>query len=196
MTGEAIFDKMIHYESDQLAKVPSTNDYRCKLTETTVNAGSLQRGIVDKTVYFMVPMFQLQTTMVEPSPPEYGSPPAEPQQLIEQPVLYSDQDQELYFLDSRKLTKEKDTVINNVPCYAITLTPLNPVYKAYYATYSIAKDDFRHIRTVSHHASDTMDNLVTEIDYTYGTFNGFNLLKETVAITKSDKGAFGRHHDR
>jgi hypothetical protein len=169
LTAQQVFDKMIHYEYDQLSKVPSITDYRCDLTETTVRPGNPQREVVDKILYFMVPMFQLQM-------------------VGDEPVFYFDQDLMLILLDSVELARDRDQTVNEIPCYSITTRPSNPAYRAYSRTYLIAKDDFRHVRTISHHASEQIDNLTTQIDYTYGDVGGetgdFKLLVKTVAETK------------
>lgn len=165
MTAEKIFDRMIHYEYDQLSKVPSITDYTCKVTETTIRPGNTKKEVTNKVLYFMIPMFQLQT-------------------INDEPAFYFDQDLMLMRLDSLSLKREKDAKINDVDCYVITTRQRDPAYKAYYITYYIAKDDFRRVRTISHHASDEMDNLTTTIEYTYGPVDKFTLLISTYAETK------------
>jgi hypothetical protein len=169
VTAEAIFDKMIHYEGDQLSTSPSITDFRCKITETTTRPQVTEPEVKEKTFYFMVPVFQLQM-------------------MGEEPVFYFDQDQMLLRLVTNELTRGRDETVNDVDCYVITLTPKNPAYRSRIKTYYVAKDDYRHIRTVTHHSSDTMDNLTTQIDYVYGDFQGCSLLAQATAETKDADG--------
>jgi hypothetical protein len=167
ITAQDIFDKMIHYECDQLAVSPNVSDYQCSITETTVRPGSPERQVIDKTLFFMVPMFQLQL-------------------VGEEPVFYFDQDLMLVLLDSMELVRDNDAIIGDVPCYVIMTRPVNPAYRQYSRTYYVAQDDYRHVRTISHHASEDRDDLITQIDYTYSPVEGFKLLTKTVALTKDE----------
>lgn len=165
VSAETIFDKMIHYEGDQLSTSPSITDFQCKITESTTRPQVTDPEVKEKILYFMVPVFQLQM-------------------VGEEPVFYFDQDLMLLLLDTVELTRGRDETLNDVECYSITSTPKNPAYRTQTRTYFVAKDDYRHIRTVSHHNSDRMDNLTTQIDYVYGDFQGCNLLAQTTAETK------------
>jgi len=167
ITPETIFDKMIHYEGDQLIKTPSITDFQCKLIESTVRPDAVQPEVSEKTLFFMVPVFQLQM-------------------VGEEPVFYFDQDLMLLLLDTVELNRGRDETVDGVDCYAITSTPKNPAFRTHTRTFYVAKDDYRHVRTVSHHSSEQMDNLTTQIDYTYGEVEDFKLLSQTKAETKDE----------
>jgi hypothetical protein len=169
LSAQDIFDKMIHYEYDQL--LPSNiSDYSGNITETSVRAGSTGTSeVTQKNLFFMVPMFQLEL-------------------VGEEPVFYFDQDLMLILLDSVDLTKGADARVGDVDCYVITSQKRNPAFRKYFTTYYVAKDDFRHVQTVSHHASEEMDDLVTTITYTYGEADVHKLLVKKVAETKDSAG--------
>jgi hypothetical protein len=162
LTAIDIFDGMIYYESDQLTTTPSIRDYKCMIIATSVRAGGRTQEIVEKSLYFMVPAFQLQL-------------------FEDKPVFYFDHDLLIVLLESHELTRQRDEVIEDAPCYAIRLTPLDPAFAHYYKTYYVAQDDFRHIRTIVKESDYRYDNLTTEINYTYETVGIFNLLSQTVA---------------
>ncbi len=162
LTAIDIFDGMIYYESDQLTTTPSIRDYECMITATSVRAGGRTQEIVEKSLYFMVPAFQLQL-------------------FEDKPVFYFDHNLLIVLLESHELTRQRDEIIEDVPCYSIRLTPLDPAFAHYYKTYYVAQDDFRHIRTVVKESDYRYDNLSTEINYTYETVGIFNLLSQTVA---------------
>jgi hypothetical protein len=169
LSAQDIFDKMIHYEYDQLS--PSNiADYSSKITETSVRGGTgVSSEVIEKTQYYMVPMFQLELVGNEP-------------------VFYFDQDLMLILLDSVDLIKQGDTRVGDVDCYVIISQKRNPAFRKYFTTYYVAKDDFRHVQTISHHASEAADDLVTTISYTYGDVQGHKLLQKKVAETKDANG--------
>lgn len=169
LTAQQIFDKMIHYESDQLAKTPGITDYRCNITETSIQQGSHSREVTEKTLYFMTPVFQLQM-------------------VGDEPVFYFDQDLMIILLESVTLTRERDAEVNGIPCYVITTRPVDRAFAAYSRTYYVAQDDFRHVRTISHHANERYDNLTTQIEYTYGQVDKYTLLVRTDAVTTNADG--------
>ncbi len=159
-----IFDGMIHYENDQLDSHPSIEDYHCILTETTVRSGSSVRTIMEKDLYFMVPTFQLQL-------------------IDDKPAFYFDDTLLIVLLGSVELRRERDATIDDVDCYVIRTTPLDEAFRKYNRLYFVSMEDFRHVRTVSHHATNEYDDLTTEINYTYGEVGPFTLLIETSAET-------------
>jgi hypothetical protein len=159
-----IFDAMIHYDADQLSGSASIRDYHCRLVETTIKNSGSTSEIVEKDLYFMVPTFQLQL-------------------VADQPVFYFDDDLLIVLLESVNLQKLRDTVINDIPCYVIQTVPKDPAFTQYNRIYYVAKDDFRHVRTVAEHATLQYDNLSTVIDYTYDNFEGFVMLSRTVTET-------------
>ncbi len=164
-----IFDGMIHYEGDQLAADPGINDYRCKLAETTVRAGVDAKEILEKDLYFMEPVTQMQ--------------------LIEdQPAFYFNDNLLVVLLESVDLVRQRDAEVNDIACYVIRTTPRDPAFAQYNRTYYVAKDDFRHVRTLATHATREFENLNTTISYTYGPADKFILLLETVAEAKDPDG--------
>lgn len=167
LTAIDIFDGMIYYESDQLTTTPSIRDYGCMITATSVRSGGRTQEIVEKSLYFMVPTFQLQL-------------------FEDKPVFYFDHDLLIVLLESHELIRLRDEVIENVPCFAIRLTPLDPAFAHYNRIYYVAQDDFRHIRTVVKGSDYRYDNLTTEINYTYETVGIFNLLSQTVAEVRDE----------
>lgn len=162
-----IFDGMIYYESDQLTTTPSIRDYECLITMTSVRAGGRTQEIVEKSLYFMVPTFQLQL-------------------FDDKPVFYFDHDLLIVLLESHELIRLRDEVIEDVPCYAIRLTPLDPAFVQFNKTYYVAQDDFRHIRTVVKESDYQYDNLSTIINYTYEIVGIFNLLSRTVSEIRNE----------
>jgi hypothetical protein len=94
----------------------------------------------------------------------------------------------IVFLESVDLTREREARINDVDCYAIRSTPKDPAFAQYNRLYYVARDDFRHVRTVATHSTREYDNLSTTIDYTYAPAGDFILLSQTVAETKDNDG--------
>jgi hypothetical protein len=164
-----IYDGMIHYEGDQLLQSQSIDDYHCTVIETTVRTGVEAREIVRKDLYFMEPTFQLQM-------------------IDGEPAFYFDDDLMIVFLESVDLTRERDTRIDDVDCYAIRSTPKDPAFSRYNRIYYVAKDDFRHVRTVAYHSTREYDNLTTTINYTYAPQEDFVLLSQTDSETKDENG--------
>lgn len=164
-----IFDGMIHFESRQLEAAPSVNDYHCVLNEVTVRAGTDNEETARKDLYYMIPTFQLQL-------------------VDDQPVFYFDDDLLILLLESVDLTREPDAEVNGVDCYTIRTRPKDPAFRQYNRIYYVAKDDFRHIRTVASHANRDLDELRTQIDYVYDEVGGFTLVVEQTAETRDGEG--------
>jgi len=167
LTAIDIFDGMIHYENDQLYSSLDIRDYSCNVMEVTRRTSVGTREIVEKTLYFMTPTVQLQL-------------------IDDQAVFYFDDDLLIVLLESVELERLGDTEIDDVECYAIRSTPLDPAFARYNRVYYVAKDDFRHVRTVANHATRDFDNLETEINYTYDEVGQFVMLAETIAETYDD----------
>ena len=169
LTAIEIYDGMIHYEGDQLLQSPSIDDYHCTVLETTVRTSVEAREIIRKDLYFMEPTFQIQ--------------------LIEdQPAFYFDDDLMIVFLESVDLTRERDVRIDDVDCFAIRSTPKDPAFARYNRIYYVAKEDYRHIKTVATHSTREYDNLTTTINYTYAPQEDFVLLSQTNSETRDDNG--------
>jgi len=164
-----IFDGMIHYECDQLAKEPNTSDYHCKVTQTVEKAGTRTMETVEKDLYFMIPIYQLHISDGKP-------------------VYYVDDDLLVITLEGNELRRERDVKIDGVDCYAIRTTPVDPAFSRFNVIYCVAKDDFRHVRTTKHGSSSELDNTITTSDYTYGPAGSFTLLQKTVAVTTDTEG--------
>lgn len=167
LTAMMIFDYMIHYESDQLTNSPSIEDYHCKVTQATQRTGISVSESVVKDLFFMVPTFQLYVVDGEP-------------------MGYFDDDMLMVLLETNELTRERDQTINGIACYGVKTVPIDPAFAQYSRTYFVARDDFRHVRTVSHHANAHYDHLYTTIDYEYEMVDDFLLLSRTVAETKDE----------
>jgi len=162
-----IYDGMIHYEGDQLLQSPSIDDYKCHITETTVRTGVEARQIIEKELYFMEPTFQLQL-------------------IDDEPVFYFDDDLMIVYLESVDLSRERDAEIDGVDCYAIRSTPKDPAFSRYNRIYYVAREDFRHVRTIATHSTRDYDNLTTTINYTYASVEDFVLLTQTISETKDE----------
>jgi len=169
LTALEIFEGMIYYENDQLETNPRITDYYCIKTETMVRTRSATQEIVVKDIYFMVPGYYLEM-------------------IGENPAFYrdvTDVGNHLMIVDLGKLRDER---VNGIDCYVIQMAPKDPAYKKYVKTYYVAKDDFRKIKTVSLNANDEMDDLKTEITYSYGEFDGFRLLSGEEAVWTDKDG--------
>jgi hypothetical protein len=168
-TATDIFEGMIYYENDQLEGNPRIDDYHCTKTETTVRSGSPIQEIVTKDIFFMVPGYYLEL-------------------IGEEPVFYrdvSDIGNHLYVVDLNRL---RDTKIGDIDCYVIQMVPKDAAFRTYTKTYYVAQEDFRKVRTVSINANDELDDLTTEINYTYGEINGFMLLTGEIAAWSDNEG--------
>jgi len=164
LTAQDIFEGMVYYENDQL-EAAGLNDYHCICTQT----GSRAMQVLEKDVYFMVPVYQLHM---------YDGKPAyifEPDAIITT-------------LEIQTLDRLRDTKIGDVDCYVIRLTPFEAAFERYPSTHYVAKDDFRKIRTLNYASTDELDRVLKILDYTYSEVNGMMLLKTTVVKTEDEEG--------
>ena len=168
LTATQIFDAMVHYESDQLETSASINDYHCIVTETTQRVGLATTEVLVKDLYFMAPNMLLY--MIDRQPSGYFSD----QKMIE-------------LLEMSELSRQRDETVNGVDCYVIERKPLDPAFKQYYWIYYVAKDDYRHVKTISHHANYQYDSLLTTTEYVYSKVGDFVLLTGTTKDSKDDK---------
>jgi hypothetical protein len=169
LSAEQIYDKLVHYESDQLATVPSITDYTCTLTESETRPGIPDKQTMVKTIYFMIPVYQLQM-------------------LGDEPVFFFDQSSMLLLLENYILVKDHDAKIGDVDCWVITLKPKNPAFKTRLQTYYVAKEDSRLVRFINHHPTDQYDDVLTIWNYTYGPAGQFKLRVSVTSETKDLKG--------
>jgi len=169
LTAESIFDKVIHYEADQLATVPSVNDFKCTMKQTTVQPGVAEATTKEETMFFMKPVFQLYM-------------------IGDKTIGYQDQDTLLVLLDQNQLSRERDAKVEDIDCYVISLKPNHPAYKSRVVAYYVAKDDFRTVRIIRHYADDKFDDLVKQIDYKYGPVDRFKLPIRMIAEFKDPSG--------
>jgi len=168
LTAQDIFEGMIYYENDQL-EAAGINDYHCTCTQTIVFPGSRAMQVMEKDVYFMVPVYQLDM---------YDGKPAH---IFEPDAIITT-------LEIQTLERLRDTKIGDVDCYVIRLTPFEAAFVRFPSTHYVAKDDFRKIRTLNYGSTDEFDRVLKTLDYTYSEVNGMMLLKTIAVKTEDEEG--------
>jgi len=169
LSAQEIFEGMIYYENDQLDKDPGASDFHCKVTQTLQRTGSRTVEVMEKDYYFMVPIFQLHL-------------------LDDEPIFYYDSDLLVVTLESSELQRMRDEELNGVDCYVIRSTPVDLVYARFSTIYYVAKDDYRHVRTVKHGSSSEADDITTVLDYAYQAVGPYTFLEQTIAQTSDAEG--------
>ena len=169
LTAQEIFEGMIYYENDQLESNTDYTDYHCRVVQTKETTGVRATESLEKDLYFMVPAYQLHMI---------GGTPA----------YYFDSDAIIITLESLDMERLRDATINDVDCYVIRGTPKDPAFARFNTTYYVAKDDFRHVRTVKLGSNDEYDSTTTVLDYTYGPEGPCNMVQNIVATTSTPDG--------
>ncbi len=169
ITAQEIFESMIYYDSDQLETRPGTTNYHCTIIQKKERVGSGTYEIMEKEYYFMTPAYSIDF-------------------YDETPAHYYDPDGILATLETQQLDKLRDETINSVDCYVIRLTPKDPIYRDFPSTYYVAKDDFRHVRTVNHSSIPEYLNVIKTLDYRYTEVEDFTLITEIVVNINDVEG--------